>query len=278
VVTKDYFSTMGIRLMEGRLFDDRDTAAGTPVVIVNSTMARTFWPNQSAIGKHVRPNSGSKDPWSTVVGVVDDVKNAGLDRQAGTELYLPYGQAENFGLTDMYVVMRGQSGDPRNLVGAVRERLNVMDASLPLSDVRMMDDVLERAQARPRFLTLLLSLFSVMALAIATVGIYGVVSYSVARRTKEFGLRMVLGAQGADVLGLVMKQGALMVLIGLAAGLITALLLTRLMASLLFAIAPTDAATFAGVTAVLAVVALAACYVPARRATRVDPMQTLRYE
>jgi putative ABC transport system permease protein len=278
IVTKDYFSTMGIRLMEGRLFDDRDTAAGSPVVVVNSTLARTFWPNQSAIGKHVRPNSGSKDPWSTVVGVVDDVKNAGLDRQAGTELYLPYGQAENFGLTDMYVVMRGQSGDPRNLVGAVRERLNVMDASLPLSDVRMMDDVLERAQARPRFLTLLLSLFSIMALAIATVGIYGVVSYSVARRTKEFGLRMVLGAQGGDVLGLVMKQGALMVLIGLAAGLITALLLTRLMASLLFAIAPTDAATFAGVTAVLAVVALAACYVPARRATRVDPMQTLRYE
>jgi predicted permease len=278
IVTKDYFSTMGIRLMEGRLFDDRDTAAGSPVVVVNSTLARTFWPNQSAIGKHVRPNSGSKDSWSTVVGVVDDVKNAGLDRQAGTELYLPYGQAENFGLTDMYVVMRGQSGDPRNLVGAVRERLNVMDASLPLSDVRMMDDVLERAQARPRFLTLLLSLFSVMALAIATVGIYGVVSYSVARRTKEFGLRMVLGAQGGDVLGLVMKQGALMVLIGLAAGLITALLLTRLMASLLFAIAPTDAATFASVTAVLAVVALAACYVPARRATRVDPMQTLRYE
>ena len=181
-------------------------------------------------------------------------------------------------MTDMYVVMRGQSGDPRNLVGTVRERLNVMDASLPLSDVRMMDDVMERAQARPRFLTLLLSLFSVTALAIATVGIYGVVSYSVVRRTKEFGLRMVLGAQGGDVLGLVMKQGALMVLIGLTAGLITALQLTRLMASLLFAIAPTDAATFASVTAALAVVALAACYVPARRATRVDPMQTLRYE
>jgi putative ABC transport system permease protein len=174
--------------------------------------------------------------------------------------------------------MRGQSRDPRNLVGTVRERLILMDASLPLSDVRMMDDVMERAQARPRFLTLLLSLFSVTALAIATVGIYGVVSYSVARRTKEFGLRMVLGAQGGDVLGLVMKQGALMVLIGLTAGLVTALLLTRLMASVLFAISPTDAATFASVTAVLAVVALAACYVPARRATRVDPMQTLRYE
>jgi predicted permease len=278
VVTKNYFTTMGIRLMEGRFFDDRDTAAGSPVVIVNSTLARTFWPNESAIGKHVRPNSGSKDPWSTVVGVVDDVKNAGLDRPAGAELYLAYGQAENFGLTDMYVVMRAQSGDSRNLVGAVRERLNVMDSSLPISDVRMMDDVMERAQARPRFLTLLLTLFSVTALAIATVGIYGVVSYSVARRTKEFGLRMVLGAQGGDVLGLVMKQGAGTVLIGLAAGLITAFALTRLMASLLFGVGATDAATFASVTAVLGAVALAACYVPARRATRVDPMQTLRYE
>jgi predicted permease len=278
VVTKDYFATMGIRLMEGRFFDDRDTAAGVPAVIVNSTMARTFWPNQSAIGKHVRPNSGSKDPWSTVVGVVDDVKNAGLDRPAGTEMYLAYRQAENFALPDMYVVMRAQSGDSRNLVGAVRERLNTMDSSLPLSDVRTMDDVMERAQARPRFLTLLLTLFSVTALAIATVGIYGVVSYSVARRTKEFGLRMVLGAQGGDVLALVMKQGAGMVLIGLVAGLVTAFALTRLMASVLFAVAPTDAATFAGVTAVLAVVALAACYLPARWATEVDPLVALRYE
>jgi putative ABC transport system permease protein len=142
----------------------------------------------------------------------------------------------------------------------------------------MMDDVVNRAQARPRFLTLLLSLFSLTALVIATVGIYGVVSYSVARRTKEFGLRMALGAQGGDVLRIVMRQGALMIFIGLVAGLIIALLLTRLMASVLFAIAPTDAATFASVAAVLAVVALAACYVPARRATRVDPMHTLRYE
>ena len=278
VVTKDYFSTMGIRLIGGRPFDDRDTLAATPVVIVNQTLARTFWPNESAIGKHLRPIGGSKDPWSTVIGVVDDVKNAGLDRPAGTELYLPSGQAENFGLTDMYVVMRGKSGDPRRLVAAVHESLNAIDASLPLSDVRMMDDVVNRAQARPRFLTLLLSLFSLTALVIATVGIYGVVSYSVARRTKEFGLRMALGAQGGDVLRIVMRQGALMIFIGLVAGLIIALLLTRLMASVLFAIAPTDAATFASVAAVLAVVALAACYVPARRATRVDPMHTLRYE
>jgi predicted permease len=278
-VSKEYFSTLGIRLMEGRVFDDRDVQGAAPVVIMNHTMANTFWPGQSAIGRHVRPGgAGPNAPWSTVVGVVDDVKNGGLDRPAGTELYLPYQQSGGFVPSDMYVMLRAQSGNPGVLVGEVREQLNQMDSSLPLADVRTMDDVLERAQARPRFLTLLLTLFSLTALAIATVGIYGVVSYSVARRTKEFGLRMVLGAQGGDVLGLVMKQGTWMVLIGLAAGLVAAFALTRLMASVLFAVAPTDAATFAGVTAVLAVVALAACYVPARRATRVDPMQTLRYE
>ncbi len=275
-VSKDYFAAMGIRLMDGRLFDDRDVQGGPEVVIINKSMALTFWPHQNPIGRRVRPG-GAKD-WCTIIGVVDDVKNAGLDRPAGTELYLPYRQPAAAGVSDMYVVMRASSGDPRSLAGEVRQRLNEIDPSLPLADVRLMDDVLSRAQARPRFLTLLLTLFSVVALAIATVGIYGVVSYSVARRTKEFGLRMVLGAQSGDVLGLVMKQGAGMIAIGVAFGLVLALFLTRLMASLLFGVAPTDLATFASVTAVLFGVALAACYIPARRATRVDPIQTLRYE
>jgi putative ABC transport system permease protein len=277
-VSRDYFQTMGIRLMDGRLFDDRDAQGAPEVAIVNKTMAMTFWPNQNPLGRRIRPSGPGKIPWCTVIGIVDDVKNAGLDHPTGTELYLPYQQAASLGISDMYLVMRAQTGSPSRLVGAVREQLNELDPSLPLADVRMMEDVLSRAQARPRFLTLLLSVFSVVALAIATVGIYGVVSYSVARRTKEFGLRMVLGAQGGDVLGLVMKQGAGMILVGLAAGLATAFALTRLMASLLFGVAPTDLATFASVTAVLAGVALAACYVPARRATRVDPIQTLRYE
>jgi putative ABC transport system permease protein len=278
VVSKDYFATMGIRLMDGRFFDDRDTSSAPGVVIVNRTMANTFWPGQSAIGHRLKPGMGPDGPWFTVVGVVDDVKNAGLDRPAGTELYVPYKQGQTYGNSDMYVVMKSQSGNPGNLAAQVREQLNELDPALPLADVRLMDDVLERAQSRPRFLTLLLSLFSITALAIATVGIYGVVSYSVARRTKEFGLRMVLGAQTGDVLSMVMKQGAGMVVIGLIAGLVTAFLLTRLMASLLFGVAPTDALTFASVTVVLALVALAACYIPARRATEVDPMQTLRYE
>jgi predicted permease len=273
-VSKDYFATMGIRLMDGRLFDDRDGKDAPQVVIVNEAMAKTFWPNQNPIGRRVRPG---KD-WCTIIGIVDDVKNGGLDRPAGTELYLPYRQPAGAGNTDMYVVMRAQGGDPRSLAGEVRQQMNEIDPSLPLADVRLMEDVLSRAQARPRFLTLLLTLFSLVALAIATVGIYGVVSYSVARRTKEFGLRMVLGAQTGDVLGLVMKQGAGMIAIGVASGLVLALFFTRLMASLLFGITPTDLATFASVTAVLFGVALAACYIPARRATRVDPIQTLRYE
>ncbi len=267
---------MGIRLMDGRLFDGRDVQGAPDVVIINNSMAMTFWPRQNPVGRRIRPG-GSKD-WSTIVGVADDVKNAGLDRPAGTELYLPYRQPAGAGNSDMYVVMRMQAGEPRSLASVVREQLNQIDPSLPLADVRLMGDVLSRAQARPRFLTLLLSLFSGVALAIATVGIYGVVSYSVARRTKEFGLRMVLGAQGGDVLGLVMKQGAGMVAIGIVAGLLTAFALTRLMASLLFGVTATDLPTFAGVTALLFAVALAACYLPARRATRVDPIQTLRYE
>ncbi len=276
VVSKGYFATMGIRLMDGRLFDERDTHEAPDVAIVNKTMAMTFWPNQSVIGRRIRP--GFSDPWCTIVGVVDDVKNAGLDRPAGTELYLPYQQKQATGESGMYLVLRTQAGDPRSLAGAVREQLNEIDPSLPLADVRLMEDVLTRAQSRPRFLTLLLTLFSGVALAIATVGIYGVVSYSVARRTKEFGLRMVLGAQGGDVLGLVMKQGAGMILIGVAAGLVLAFVFTRLMASLLFGVTATDLPTYACVTIILFGVAFSACYIPARRATRIDPIQTLRYE
>jgi predicted permease len=275
-VSKDYFATMGISLMDGRTFESRDVQEAPEVAIINKAMAATFWPNQNALGRRVRP--GGNKTWCTIIGIVDDVKNAGLDRPAGTEIYLPYRQPSGQGYTDMYVVMRAQGGDPRMLTSAVREQLGEIDPALPVADVRLMQDVLSRAQARPRFLTLLLSLFSFVAVAIATVGIYGVVSYSVARRTKEFGLRMVLGAQGGDVLGLVMKQGAGMVAIGIVAGLVTAFALTRLMASLLFGVTATDLPTFAGVTVLLFGVALAACYLPARRATRVDPIQTLRYE
>jgi putative ABC transport system permease protein len=275
-VTKEYFKTMGIHLIDGRLFDERDAAGAPETVIVNQTMARTFWGNESPVGHRVQPGS-SKDPICTVVGVVEDVKNAGLDKPTGTELYLPYAQKYGSGAQNMAVVLRAQ-GDPASLVGAVRREVQAIDSTVPVAHVRTMDDVLSSAQSRPRFLTMLLTLFSGVALIIATVGIYGVISYSVVRRSKEFGLRMALGAQQKDVLGLVMKQGAALALIGVGVGIAAAFGLTRLMSSLLFGVRPTDAVTFVTVSALLGFIALCASYIPARRATQVDPMKALRYE
>jgi putative ABC transport system permease protein len=275
IVSKDYFQTMGIRLMEGRLFDARDSAGAPDVVIVNQTMAHTFYGNESAIGRRIQPNEDG--PLCTIIGVVEDVKNAGIDRPAGTEIYLPNAQKHGSGNNDAFVVLRS-NGDPSSLASAVRREVQDIDPTLPVSRVRLMEEVLSSAQSRPRFLTLLLTLFSGIALIIATVGIYGVISYSVARRSKEFGLRMALGARPTNILGLVLKQGVLLTGIGVVVGLIAALILTRLMASLLFGVTSTDAITYLGVSALLAAVAIFATYIPARRATQVDPIKALRYE
>ena len=274
-VSRDYFGTMGIRLMAGRYFDDRDVRGSPDVVIINQTMAQTFWPGQDPLGRRIQP--GNDEPWCTIVGVVEDVKNAGLDKPAGTELYLPYRQPQASGTRSMYIVLRTFSVAGAAASG-VRSELHQIDPTLPLADVRLMDDVLSSARARPLFLALLLTIFSGVALLIATVGIYGVVSYAVESRTREIGVRIVLGARPGDTVGLVMRQGALMTLAGLVAGLVAAVALTRLMASLLFAIRPTDPATFICVTLILASVALAASFVPALRATRVNPIQSLRCE
>jgi ABC-type antimicrobial peptide transport system permease subunit len=223
----------------------------------------------------VRP--GNSKEWCTVVGVVADVKNAGIDKPTGTELYLPYSQPQGAGISVMYVVLRGKS-DSLGLASAVRRELSNLDPTVPVSSVRSMDEVLETAQSRPRFLTLLLTVFSGVALALALVGIYGVLSYLVARRSREFGLRMALGAPRQHVLGLVLKQGATLALAGVFFGLLAALGLTRLMASVLYGVRATDPITFIVMPLALAAVAMLASYVPARRATKVDPMVALRYE
>jgi putative ABC transport system permease protein len=274
IVGRRYFETMGIRLIEGRLFDDRDGQDAPAAVIVNETMARHFWGNQSPIGKRVRP--GFRDPWRTVVGVVADVKNAGIDKPAGTELYFPYEQAQ-FGLSDAWIVLRAR-GDPDALVSPVRAVVRELDPSLPLSNVRTMDDVLSAAQARPRFLMLLLSLFSGVALLLAAVGIYGVISYSVSQRTSEIGIRMAMGANSRDVLRMVLFQGIRLGALGVVIGGIGALALTRFLRGLLFGVSALDPETFVLMGLLLAAVTLVACYLPARRATRVDPMVALRYE
>jgi putative ABC transport system permease protein len=275
IVTKDYFQAAGVRLIEGRLFDERDGPGAPNVAIVNQTMARTFWNHQSPIGRRVRP--GFTDPWCTVIGVVADVKNAGLDKPAGTELYLPFNQPQGLGNNRFSILVRSV-GDPTSLIGGLRHEVRDLDPALPVANVRTMDEVMTAAQSRPRFLTTLLTLFSSAALILAAVGIYGVIAYSVAQRTKEFGLRMALGAERGDLLKLVVGQGLILVGAGVLLGLGGALSFTRFLSSLLYGVRPTDPITFSVVPLILGAVALLASYLPARRATKVDPMVALRYE
>ena len=277
IVSPSYFTTMGIRLVDGRLFTDADRTGAPDVAIINESMARMFYGNQSPVGRRVRP--GNADPWCTIVGVVADVKNAGIDKPTGTELYLPYNQkqGESQGNRGMELLIRSAMPSG-SLIGGVRRQLADLDPEVPISKIAPMEEVISTAQSRPRFLSVLLTIFSSVALVLAGVGIYGLLAYSVARRGKEFGLRMALGAQRQDVLGLVLKQGAIVIASGLVVGLLAAFALTRLMSSLLYHVRATDPPTFVVVVVGLAAVAMLASYIPARRATKVDPTVALRYE
>lgn len=270
-----FFETMGIRLIEGRFFDERDGENAPKTVIVNQTMARTFWPGESAIGRRVKP--GFQGDWRTIVGVVGDVKNAGVDQPTGTELFFPVHQTAGQGLRSGYLVIR-TPGNPSGLAGSAGREIHAIDSSLPVANVRTMDDVLAAAQSRPRFLATLLTLFAGVALVLAAVGLYGVISYSVAQRTGEFGIRIAMGAAPANVLGMVIGQGLRLGIIGVVLGAIGALTLTRLIRGLLFGVSSFDPQTFIVMALLLTGVTLVACYIPARRATKVDPIVALRYE
>jgi putative ABC transport system permease protein len=269
-----YFETMQIPLIEGRLFDARDGANAPQTVVVNQTMARTFWPGESAIGHRLR--SSETEDWRTIVGVVADVKNAGIDKPTGTELYFPYRQVQG-GLRTVNFILRTEQ-DPYRLANAARTQIQGIDSSLPVANVRTIEDVIYQAQSRPRFLTMLLSIFSGVALVLAALGIYGVIAYSVAQRTTEFGVRFAMGAQPSHVTGLVLRQGLLLGIVGVGAGMAGAFFLTRLLSGMLFGIDSLDPLTFGVMAAALLAVCLLACYLPARRASRVDPMVALRYE
>jgi putative ABC transport system permease protein len=245
--------------------------------MVNQALAKRFWTG-SPIGRRVNPAFNNPKVWCTIVGVVEDTKNAGMDKPAGPELYLQAHQFAQFGLgTNLSYVVR-TSTDPDSLAASIRGVVRELDPSLPVYNLRSMPEVVSRSMVQPRFLALLLATFSGIALFLAAIGIYGVMSYSVAQRTQEIGVRMALGARQMHVLRLVLRQGFVLLLIGVALGLAGAFVLTRLMKTLLFEVTATDPVTYIAVTGVLTVVALVACYLPARRATKVDPLVALRNE
>ena len=273
VISSGYFRSMGVRLVKGRDIDEHDNNPSSGVVIINETMARRLWPNEAALGKRVRLE-GDQNPWMEVVGIVADVKHFGLETQSKPEIYVPY-------LIDpwpfMTIVVRSSS-DLATLAAAIRDQVWSVDKDIPIPNIRTMDQLLSTSVARPRLNMLLLGIFAVIALVLSAVGVYGVMSYSVVQRTHEIGIRMALGAAKPDVLTLVVVQGLKLLLIGIGLGLLASLALTRVLTSMLFGVEPTDPATFAMISVLLACVALTACIIPARRATKVDPIVALRYE
>jgi putative ABC transport system permease protein len=274
-VSPDYFQTMMIPLRKGRSFSDRDVRGSQNVAIVNETLAGRYFGNEDALGKRITLEDHPKEEdWITVVGVVGDTKPRELHKEAVAELYMPYDQQPEPG---MALMIRSASADP-GVAAAVRSEVLALDKNQPIYSIRTLDSVLSESVATPRFRTLLLGVFAGVALILAAVGIYGVISYAVSQRTQEIGIRMALGAQAADVLKLIVKGGMTLALLGVALGLAGSFALTRLMTTLLFGVKPTDATTFTIVSMGLIVVALFACFIPARRATKVDPLVALRYE
>jgi putative ABC transport system permease protein len=277
VVSPHYFETMGIQLLRGRQFEAQDRADSPAAVVISETMARRFWPGEDPTGKRIaagRPESPAD--WITVVGVVRDVRQFELNAEPKPQMYLSYEQDWPF-FAPSHLVVRTQA-EPRSLAAAVRSAVWSIDKDQPVSNVSTMEDVLSDSIARQRFSMLLLGLFAAVALLLAAVGLYGGMSYSVAQRTHEIGIRMALGAQSRDVLKLAVGQGLRLVLIGVVLGLAAAFTLTRVMSSLLFGVSATDPTTFIAISLVLIGVAALASYIPARRAAKVDPLIALRYD
>ncbi|MFL6276628.1 MAG: ABC transporter permease [Blastocatellia bacterium] len=276
-VSIDYFRTMGIRLVKGRDFSERDTYNATPVIVVNESFVEKYFPGEDPLGKRLRPGMSVDSrglQWREIIGVVGNVRHRALNRDFTPEYYIPESQIP---LDSMTLVVK-TAGDPRSIVSAVREEVRGMDKDLPLYNIRTMEDYLSASVAQPRLIALLLTIFAGLALLLTAIGLYGVMSYSVAQRTHEIGIRMALGARPTDVLRLVVGQGMILAGAGVAIGLGIAFVATQVMASLLFGIGAKDPLTFAAIALIIVGVALAACFVPARRATRVDPMIALRYE
>jgi putative ABC transport system permease protein len=295
-VSPDYFKTMNIPVVEGRAFTDQDREGAPRVAIIDEMMAAKFFPGQSAVGKRIRlggapPQNGmAPPPWMEIVGVVKHVRHYGANETARVELYRPYfqlpipvdsplaqGQPVTFNRS-MNLAVRSASSNPAALTGSIRQAVQEIDQELPISAVQPMNDIVEQTISPQRFATWMLGLFAASALLLAALGIYGVMAYSVTQRTHEIGIRMALGAERRDVLRMVVGQGMKLAVIGVAVGLVGAFAATRAMSTLLFGVNASDPLTYGGVAVLLTAVALLACLLPARRATKVDPMIALRYE
>jgi putative ABC transport system permease protein len=281
-VTADYFAALGVPLKAGRFFTTADREGSQPVAIVNEAFARKYWPGQPAVGKRLKEgDAASSTPWSVVVGVVADIRHIGPGQDARPEVDFPYAQLEPGFMTTwlrgITFVVRGRVPGA-SLATAARAQVHALDPSMPLNDVQTMAALAAEVVAQPRFRTLLLGAFAALALVLATVGVFGVLSYFVTQRTQEIGIRIALGARPGDVVRLVVVRGIGLAAAGVAIGLIAAVPLARSMQSLLFEVPPVDVVTFAAVGVGLTLIAAAASYVPARRATRVDPMTALRME
>jgi putative ABC transport system permease protein len=277
-VTRDYFRVMTIRTVAGRTFGPEDHATSAPVALLNETAARAWWPNTSPVGQRVRFDTSL--PWITIVGVSADTRSEGVREPVPPEIYLLHEQLPVAGGSTeraMYVVLK-TSVRPMSLATAARGAVRQLDPQLAINAVRSMDELLDFSVARQRFTMLLLGVFGVVSLTLAAIGIYGIMSYAVKRRTREIGIRMALGGSPADVLRLVVGQGMRLALIGLALGIGAALATTGLMRELLFGVTPTDPVTFISIGALLVGVAFVACWLPARRAVRTDPTTALRTE
>jgi putative ABC transport system permease protein len=274
-VSPDYFRVMRIPLLLGRFFSDQDMPSRPKVAIISETLVRRYFPNQDPLGRQMRfgfpPDSNVS---REIVGIVGDVRDAALSRKPGPMMYVPFAQAPLYGGE---VVVRS-SLSASSVAAGVRQAVRSIDKNLPVTGIEPLDDALGKSISQERFRTFLLGSFSAIALVLAAVGIFGVMSYSASQRTHEIGIRIALGAGRREVLRLILGQGMKLALFGLGIGVVAAFLLTRLMSSLLYNVSATDPVTFASVTIILLAVALTACYIPARRAMRVDPMVALRHE
>ena len=274
-VTQDYFKSMGIPLLEGRDFNEREMKDAPDVVIIDKLLAQRFFPEGQALGERIQifpdPNR-----WREIIGVVGDVKFAGLGADANPTLYVPMVQNPYPpALRNVFLVAR-TNGDPNSLVPGIRNRLRSLDKDIPISQVQTMDEIVSASLAQRRLIMSLLLIFAVLAAVLAAVGIYGVVAYIVAQRTQEIGIRMAMGARAFDVMKMVLRDGARLATVGVVIGAGAAFALTRVMASLLFGVSAADPVTFAGNSLLLTLVSLFACYLPARRASKVDPIVALQ--